>query len=193
MEIKFRELSEKGLIPDNITFAGNGEPTLHPAFPEIIDDTIALRNQYFPGSKITVLSNATTLKNEMIDQALMKADNNVLKLDAGTEEYLQLINNPPGKVSLDNIVSNLRRFNGNLIIQSLFLKGNVNGVYFDSTGESNVAEWLKLIREISPKLVMIYPIDRATPLQGLEKVPQEELEKIASRVNELGIATDVYS
>lgn len=192
MEARFKELSEKDLRPDNITFAGNGEPTLHPEFPGIIDDTIALRKRFFPGSKITVLSNATTLNDKMIYSALLKVDNNVLKLDAGTDEYLQLINNPPGNVKLDDVVNKLKRFTGNLIIQSLFLRGNINGKYFDSTTESNVKEWLRHIEEISPRLVMIYPVDRATPVQGLEKVTPDELEKIAARVNELGIKTDVY-
>ena len=192
MEKRFGELKEKGILPDNITFAGNGEPTLHPEFAGIIDDTIELRNMFFPDSKITVLSNATTLQDASIDEALNKVDNNVLKLDAGTDEYLQLINEPLGNLKLDEVVKNLKRFNGNLIIQSLFLRGTINRKYFDSSGEENVNAWLKHIKAISPKLVMIYPIDRATPLAGLEKLSVEELDQIAGKVNELGIKTDVY-
>lgn len=192
MEKRFGELKEKGILPDNITFAGNGEPTLHPEFAGIIDDTIALRNRFFPDSKITVLSNATTLQDASVDKALNKVDNNVLKLDAGTDAYLQLINEPIGNITLDEVVDNLKRFNGNLIIQSLFLRGTINGKYFDSSGDENVDAWLKHIKSISPKLVMIYPIDRATPVAGLEKLSPGELDRIAGKVNELGIKTDVY-
>lgn len=192
MDKRFADLKEKGIQPDNITFAGNGEPTLHPEFPHIIDDTIACRNKYFPDAKITVLSNATTLNDAMIDKALLKVDNNVLKLDAGTDEYMQLINNPPGNIKLNEIVENLKRFNGNLVIQSLFLRGNMNGKYFDSGSEENISKWLRYIKEISPRLVMIYSIDRATPVTGLEKISHQELSRIASRVNEAGINTEVY-
>jgi wyosine [tRNA(Phe)-imidazoG37] synthetase (radical SAM superfamily) len=192
MELRFEKMKVDGIKPDNITFAGNGEPTLHPEFPGIIDDTIELRNRFFPDSKITVLSNATTLKDASIDDALLKVDNNVLKLDAGTDEYMQLINDPLGSINLDEVVKDLKRFNGNLIIQSLFLRGRINGKYFDSSGEENLGAWLEHVKEISPKLVMIYPIDRATPLDGLEKLSHTELDRIADRVNELGIKTDVY-
>lgn len=192
MEKRFGELKEKGILPDNITFAGNGEPTLHPEFAGIIDDTIALRNRFFPDSKITVLSNAATLQDASIEKALNKVDNNVLKLDAGTEEFFQLINNPPGRITLEQVVRNLKRFNGNIIIQSLFLRGNINGKYFNSASDEHVNAWVEHLREISPKLVMIYPIDRAAPITGLEKLSPEELDQIARKVNELGIKTDVY-
>lgn len=192
MEDRFGVLKQKGVIPDNITFAGNGEPTLHPDFSEIIDDTIELRNRFFPTSKITVLSNATTLRNREVKEALLKIDNNVLKLDAGTQKYLQLINNPIGKISLAEIIENLKHFNGNLIIQSLFLRGTINGKYFDSASEENLEAWLNCLKEINPRLVMIYPIDRATPLAGLEKLSATELDSIANRVNALGIKTDIY-
>ncbi len=192
MSARFKELKEKGMQPDNITFAGNGEPTLHPEFPGIIDDTVESRDRFFPEAQITVLSNATTLNDVSIGKALLKVENNVLKLDAGTGEYLQLINNPPGNVKLDDVVKNLKRFNGNLVIQSLFLRGYINGKYFDSTGDDNLKAWLRHIADISPKSVMIYPIDRATPLAGLEKIKPEELNRIAQKVNELGIKTEVF-
>ncbi len=192
MEVKFAELQARGVIPDNITFAGNGEPTLHPGFPEIIEDTMVLRNTYFPQSKITVLSNATTLRDASVYEALAKVDNNVLKLDAGTDKYMQMINDPCRKISLYQIVEDLKKFKGNLIIQSLFLRGTVNGKYFDTSSDDNVNAWLELLKEIAPRLVMIYPVDRATPLAGLEKLPRDELDRIAKKVNELGIKTDVY-
>lgn len=192
MGLRFEELKRKGIHPDNITFAGNGEPTLHPAFSGIIDDSIDLRNKFFPDSKITVLSNATTLNDAIIEKALLKVDNNVLKLDVGTDEYMHLINNPLGNILLDDLVKKLKRLNGNLVIQSLFLRGKINGKCFNSASDENVEAWLKHIKEISPRLVMIYPIDRATPDSGLEKLSHQELSKIAGKVNELGIKTEVY-
>jgi len=192
MENRFGELQQQGILPDNITFAGNGEPTLHPDFPEIIDDTLELRKRFFPASKITVLSNATTLHNQAVEKALLKIDNNVLKLDAGTHEYLQLINNPLWRTSLQEIIKNLKGFKGNLIIQSLFLRGNVNGRYFDSTSDDNLEAWLKCLEEINPRMVMVYSVDRATPLAGIEKLSPAVLDRIANRVNALGIKTEVY-
>jgi len=189
---KFESLNEKGLNPDNITFAGNGEPTMHPDFPEIIDDTIELRNRFFPQSRITVLSNASTLRHKATKAALLKVENNVLKLDAGTDKYLRLINDPGNNISLTEIVEELKSFGGQLIIQSLFLKGKINGSPFDSSEPENLDPWLDHIKAINPKLVMIYPIDRATPVEGLEKLTPAELDRVAKRVNELGIKTDVY-
>jgi wyosine [tRNA(Phe)-imidazoG37] synthetase (radical SAM superfamily) len=189
---KFQSLKEKGIDPDNITFAGNGEPTMHPEFPEIIDDTLELRNRFFPQTLITVLSNASTLRHKATKAALLKVDNNVLKLDAGTEKYLRLINDPGENIRLAEIVEELKSFGGQLIIQSLFLKGKINGKPFDSSDPENLDPWLDHIKAINPRLVMIYPIDRATPLEGLEKLSPVELDRVATRVNELGIKTDVY-
>ncbi len=192
LERKLIELKESEIIPDSLTFAGNGEPTLHPQFGGIIEDTIALRDQYFPQAKVTVLTNSTTLYRPEVAEALKKIDQNILKLDAGTEETYRKINQPGSNIRLADIVENLIRFEGNIILQTLFVRGNYRDTYIDNTREEELRIWLNHIEKIKPAYVMIYPIDRATPAEELEKVPTEELEQIASRVNELGVATRVY-
>jgi wyosine [tRNA(Phe)-imidazoG37] synthetase (radical SAM superfamily) len=189
---KLATLQKEGKIPDAITFAGNGEPTIHPEFPEIIDDTIELRDKYSPEVNITVLSNASTLHREKVFKALMKIDNNIQKLDAGTEHTFQQINMPSGKLSLDMLTENLCKFDGRLIIQSLFLRGTHNGSVIDNSSEEEVAAWVLRLKKIKPEYVMIYPIDRPTPELNIEKISFEELNRIAARVNEAGIKTKVF-
>ncbi len=192
LDEKCRSLQQRSVRPDNLTFAGNGEPTLHPDFPEIMDATILLRNQYFPQAQITVLSNATQLHRPRIRKALTKADNNVLKLDCGTEEMFRLINRPIGSISLGKIIHDLLLFEGNLIIQSLFVRGEYGGNTIDNTTEKELDAWLGHLQLIRPRSVMIYSIDRHPPVSTILKVPAEELYRIASRVEKLGIPTDVY-
>jgi wyosine [tRNA(Phe)-imidazoG37] synthetase (radical SAM superfamily) len=185
-------LKSEGVFPDNITFAGNGEPTLHPEFPEIIENTIGLRDQYFPEAKITVLSNATMLNNDRVKQALLQIDNNVLKLDAGTENTFRIINRPLNKITLSEVVQQLLEFHGNLTVQTLFLRGEVNGNFIDNTIESEVQPWLIFLERIRPKLVMLYPIDRRTPFASLEKISELELNRLAERVEEIGLKAEVF-
>lgn len=192
LEERFQELHNKGLKPDNITFAGNGEPTIHPGFPEVIDKTISLRNQYFPEAKITVLSNSTRLDKDSVRQALLRIDHNVLKLDAGSEEMYNAINRPLSPVTLQNIVRNISKFNGNVIIQTLLLRGSYNGVIVDNTSDYEINQWLKHLRVIHPKLVMLYTLSRETPEEGLMKVSVAEMEAIAAKVRELNLEVEVY-
>ncbi|MBI9033288.1 MAG: radical SAM protein [Bacteroidales bacterium] len=192
MDEKFAELLEKGIIPDNITYAGNGEPTIHPEFSGVIDDTIEMRDKYFPNAQITVLSNATLLHKPEIYKALQKIENNVLKLDAGFEETYQLVNKPMGNLDMQSIIDKLKSFNGNLIVQSLFLRGKHEGRIVDNSTPAELEAWLGYIKEIQPKSVMIYSIERDTPEQDLEKLSNEELNHIAKLVNDAGIETDVY-
>ena len=189
---RFEGLKNEGVIPDNITFAGNGEPTLHPEFEKIIDEVILLRDSYFPLAHITVLSNATRLHKENVKRALLKIDQNVLKLDAGTNDTFQAINRPVNKITLMSVVEQLRQFNGALIIQTMLIRGDVDGRYVDNTTESEISLWLGFIKEINPKLVMLYPIDRRTPYAALEKVPEKEFKILAARVEELGIKAEVF-
>jgi wyosine [tRNA(Phe)-imidazoG37] synthetase (radical SAM superfamily) len=191
MEEKLQEMVRNNELPDVITFAGNGEPTLHPDFEKIIDDTIALRNLLAPKAKIAVLSNSSMLHKPSVVRALLKIEDNILKLDSAFEETVNLIDCPAGHFSLNKVVENLKSFNGKLIIQTLFLRGNHNGQTIDNTTEHEVSAWVKLIDEIKPSQVMIYTIDRDTPLAGLEKVKLEELKQIASRVESLGIKVQV--
>ena len=184
---KLSEMKSDGVEPDVITFAGNGEPTLHPDFDKIIDDTIALRDFYFPKAKISVLSNATMIDNPNVFEALNKVDNNLLKLDSGIEATMQLIDNPPNKNNtVAKIVALLKKFNGNFILQTMFLRGNVNGIPIDNTTDEELNAWIKAIKEVNPKQIMIYSLDRETPFRTLQKVEREELDRIAERVRKEG-------
>ncbi len=180
-----------GTPPDVITFAGNGEPTMHPDFENIIDDTIALRDKHCPAAKVSVLSNATQIHREDVRRALLRVDNNILKLDSAFDETVQLVNKPQGQYSVARTVELLKAFNGELIVQTMFLRGEYLGKRVDNTTTEEVEAWLKLIAEIKPKQVMVYSLDRDTPCQTLEKVEKDELRVIADRVEALGIPCSV--
>lgn len=192
LEKKLREMQENNELPEAISFAGNGEPTLHPEFAEIIDITIELRNKYSPQSKIAVLSNATMLHLPEVVNALKKVDLNILKLDAGMEDTYRKINQPMNNLALTEIVNNLKQFTSNLIIQTLFIRGNYNKHNIDNTTDEEVTAWLSYIEELKPLRVMIYPIARSTPAGNLEKISLKELEAIADKVRKLGFKADVY-
>jgi wyosine [tRNA(Phe)-imidazoG37] synthetase (radical SAM superfamily) len=192
LQSRFEALKTEGLDPDNITFAGNGEPTLHPDFETIIENTIRLRNEFFPKALITVLSNATRLDRANIKRSLIRIDNNVLKLDAGTNATFQAMDRPTFPITLEKIVQELKNFGGNLVIQTMLVRGEVDGKQVDNTTEEELTLWLKHIQEINPKLVMLYPIDRQTPYKTLEKVPEPEFQALASRIEELGIKAEVF-
>ena len=183
LEKKLRQMQEDGQMPDVLTFAGNGEPTCHPHFPEIIDDTIRLRNQYCPKAKVSVLSNSTMIHRQSVHDALMRVDNNILKLDTVDPDFIRKVDHPAGSYDVEKIIERMKAFNGHLIIQTMFLKGN--GI--DNTSDSYVNPWLQAVREIAPKQVMIYTIDRETPDQTLRKATHEELDAIRDRVIAAGI------
>jgi wyosine [tRNA(Phe)-imidazoG37] synthetase (radical SAM superfamily) len=192
LEERFKALTENHLKPDNITFAGNGEPTLHPEFETIVGEVIRLRDRYFPAAKTTVLSNASQLGREDVKLALLRVDNNVLKLDAGTEATFKAMNRPHTEVTLGDIVKNLKIFNGNLIIQTILVRGEVDGSWVDNTREEEISEYLRLLESIIPKFVMLYPIDRRTPYSRLEKVPYVEFEILHRKIEALGIKAEIY-
>ncbi len=181
----------EGTPPDVITFAGNGEPTLHPDFEAIIEDTLALRDRLCPEAKVSVLSNATQLHREGVCRALKRVDNNILKLDSAFDETVRLMNLPQGNYSVERVVEQLCSFEGELIVQTMFLRGTYEGQRVDNTTEEEVSAWLDLIARIRPKKVMVYSLDRDTPCQTLEKVEREELQRIALRVEALGIPCPV--
>ena len=189
---KLQELRGTENEPDAITFAGNGEPTIHPEFAGIIDDTIEMRDTFSPHTMISVLSNSSVLNKTKVREALKKVDKNILKLDTGIESTFQLLNQPIGSLKLKNIVDYLVTFNGKLIIQTLFIRGNYNGQYIDNTTPEEIKSWLPLVKKINPQYVMIYPIDRGTPVTGLEKISEAELNQIAGKVEAEGINTEVY-
>jgi wyosine [tRNA(Phe)-imidazoG37] synthetase (radical SAM superfamily) len=192
LRLRFEELRKEGLKPDNITFAGNGEPTLHPGFAGIIDRTIELRGQFFPKAQITVLSNSTRLHIPSVKAALLKIDNNVLKLDAGSEQMYQLINRPASPITLAEIVERLIDFRGNLVIQTLFLRGTVNKQTVDNTTEEEVGLWLEHLKRINPSLVMLYSFSRETPEKEIERISREELLSIARKLDILNIPYEVF-
>lgn len=189
---KLEAIKNSNMSLDSITFAGNGEPCLHPEFAGIVEDVIELRNKFYPTAKTTVLSNAGILNNDVILVALKKLDNNILKLDAGTNKTYHLINRGSENININQIVENLKQFDGKLVIQTLFLKGEYNGEIIDNTTDEEVNNWLQHIAEIKPEYVMIYPIDRATPVDKLEKISRKKLEAIAAKVNAIGVKTKVY-
>lgn len=192
LESVLKEMLQNEKHLDVITFAGNGEPTLHPNFDEIIDATILLRNHYFPKAKISVLSNATTLNKQSVIKALSKVDNNILKLDSGLVETIKLIDQPTSSnFSIDTVINGMLRFNGDFIMQTMFLKGDFNGMRIDNTTENEVNAWLEIVKITHPKQIMIYSIDRDTPVKTLEKVSKQELSEIAKKAEELGFFVSV--
>jgi wyosine [tRNA(Phe)-imidazoG37] synthetase (radical SAM superfamily) len=188
---RLMELSKSNALPDAITYAGNGEPTLHPEFEGIIEDSIQVRNHLSPGSKIAVLSNGSLSYKENVKRALLKVDQNILKLDSGIEDTYRALNQPPDDMNLRDIVTNLKNFNGKLIVQSLFIRGEFRGKKIDNTTEKEIKELLKLYREIRPIEVMVYTIARGTPVRGLERIPYSELKSIAARIEATGIKTRI--
>lgn len=192
LDKKLAQMKAGSQKPDVITFAGNGEPTLHPDFPEIVDDTIELRNRYFPDSKIAVLSNSTTITVPRIREALLKVDQNILKLDSGFDLTVRVHNQPRVNFKVAELIGNLKNLKGQLIIQTLFLRGQYNGRMIDNTTPEELEAWLKAVALIRPSEVMIYTISRDTPEGSqLAKVPVSELKGIARMVNSLGIKTSV--
>ena len=192
LEAKLKEMVAANELPDVITFAGNGEPTLHPQFEGVIDDTIALRDRYCPTAKVSVLSNSTRMHKPSIFKALLKVDNNILKFDSAFDTTLQLLDRPVGKqITVRWQIEQFKKFEGNLIIQTMFLRGNVNGTIIDNTTDVEVDAWLVALKEINPKQVMIYTIDRETPTKGLEKISLEDLNKIAEKVKAAGFDVSV--
>jgi wyosine [tRNA(Phe)-imidazoG37] synthetase (radical SAM superfamily) len=177
---------------DNITFSGNGEPTLHPDFDKIIELTIQKRNEIYPETKIAVLTNSTTINTEKTIRALKLIDLPICKLDAGTEHTFRLIDQPESKITLDEITNRLSQFNGNLYIQTIFLKGEVNSNVIDNSTPEEVSQWLKRLKIIHPKLVMLYSLDRTPPFNTLKRVEEKVLSFLSEEVKKLGLNVEYY-
>ncbi len=191
LESVLDQMVKDGTPPDVLTFAGNGEPTMHPDFEEIVDGVIALRDRLCPAAKVSVLSNATMLHRESVRRALQRVDNPILKLDSAFDKTVELIDKPLGHYSVGDVVENMKLFGSECIIQTMFLRGEFEGQRVDNTTEEEVAAWLKLVEEVAPRSVMVYTIDRDTPAPNLEKVSVEELRAIGERVKALGIECSV--
>lgn len=187
LENKLKEMQAEGTAPDVFTFAGNGEPTAHPHFPEIIEDTLALRDAYFPKAKVSVLSNSTFISRPAVFRALNTVDNNILKLDTVDNEYIRLVDRPNGQYAVADVIANLKAFKGNCIVQTMFMKGTYQGQDVDNTTDRYVLPWIETVKEIAPRQVMIYTIDRETPDHDLEKATHEELDRIVALLQAEGL------
>ena len=191
LEEKLLELSRQGIVPDVFTFAGNGEPTLHPHFPEVVSAVKSVRDRLCPKAKLSILSNATQIHRPEIRQALALFDNNIQKLDTVNIDYIRRVDCPQSSYDVKRQISNLALFNGNVIIQTMFMGGEVKGESVDNTGDGYVLPYLEALQRIRPRQVMIYTIDRETPVEGLLKAKPEQLDSIARRIRELGIEVSV--
>lgn len=192
LEHKLNTLRQEGQRLDVITFSGNGEPTMHPDFEAIIDETVRLRNHYVPMANISVLSNATQLHKPSVIQGLMKVENRILKLDSAIQKTMVQIDEPASPhFTVEKLVEQLCAFHGELIVQTCFLRGTHKGERVDNTTAEEVKAWLAAIERIAPQSLMIYAIDRATPVKSLEKVSREELEAIADQARAKGFTVSV--
>lgn len=192
LESKLKEMSASGEPLDVITFSGNGEPTMHPDFEGVIDDTLALRDRYYPGAKVSVLCNSTRLDREGVVNGLRKVDNCILKLDSALTPTMRLIDQPVSKsFTCEYVIPQLEAFGDKCIIQTMMLRGNHDGKHIDNTTPGEVDAIIEAYKRIKPREVMLYSIDRATPESDLQKVEREELESIACRMRDAGITVQV--
>ncbi len=193
LQTKLEEMKKNGPSPDVLTFAGNGEPTAHPHFAEIIDDTLALRDTFFPNAKVSVLTNGTLLNRPKVFEALSKVDNNIVKLDTVDADYINEVDRPIGKYDVNEVIERMKAFDGHCIVQTMFMNGTFDGKDVSNTSPRFVDPWLEAVKTIKPKQVMIYTIDRETPGHELQKATHEELDAILIRLKEAGIdATASY-
>ena len=188
LEQKLLQMQAEGMAPDVLTFAGNGEPTAHPDFAGVIDDTIALRDRYFPRAKVSVLTNGTRIDRPEVFEALKRVDNNIVKLDTVDIDYITRVDRPVGRYDLPQLLECMRAFEGSCVLQTLFMKGvDEQGASVDNTTPEYVMPWLDAVGRIAPREVMIYTIDRETPAHGLLKATPEELDSIVALLHERGI------
>ncbi len=172
LEEKMSRAAAEGVPVDSITFSGNGEPTIHPDFAQVIDITLRLRDRYFPQAKVSVLSNATMIGRKDVADALMRVDNPILKIDASSDELVRKINKPAGSYRLAEVVENLRKFEGRFVLQTMFLRSEE----FDTASPEALAAWMDIVRELKPREVMVYTIDRETPDKSLGKYTVDEMK-----------------
>lgn len=189
LQEKLKGMVEKNEPLNVLTFSGNGEPTLHPDFPGIVDDVMELRDRYFPDAKVSVLTNSTRIFDPVVATALKKVDNNILKLDSAIDSTMRIMDRPASKeFTVDRLVEGLKQFSGSGIIQTMILRGEHNGVKIDNTTEEEINALIKAYKRIQPKEVMIYSLDRSTPEEKLVKVEHDDMERIASRIKEAGVS-----
>lgn len=183
LESKLESMLRNGDRLDVITFSGNGEPTLHPEFPGIVNDVIALRDRYYPDVKISVLTNSTRADNPEVAAALNRVDNNIVKLDSAIESTMRVLDRPNDPTfTVGRVVADLSQFKGSAIVQTMFTRGEHDGISFDNTTDGEIEALIAAYRAIAPKSIMIYSIDRRTPEQSLQRVMPDELQAIAGRI-----------
>ncbi len=187
LEQQLQKMQADHQLPDVLTFAGNGEPTAHPDFKDIVQDTIALRDIYCPDAKVSVISNATQIERRDVFDALLLVDNNILKLDTVDTSYIKTVNRPRGRYDLPVLINKMKDFDGHCIIQTMFMHGTMDGKDVSNLDDQYVNPWLDTLTLIQPSQVMIYTIDRETPDQELRKATHEELDSIVMRIQALGI------
>ncbi|MBR4756413.1 MAG: radical SAM protein [Bacteroidales bacterium] len=187
LKAKLEYCSREGIPIDSITFSGDGEPTMNPDFPEIIDITLELRDRYYPKAVVSVLSNATRAGRKEVFEALRKVDNPILKLDAPTDELAARINQPQGEYHVEDIVESLMKFEGDFVLQTMFLRSKD----FDSSTPGQLEAWMDIVRRLRPREVMVYTLDREAPAEGLEKFTVEQMEEMVRPLREEGFAVQV--
>ena len=188
---KLQEMKQEGIVPDVLTFAGNGEPTLHPSFPEIVDRVRRIRDELCPSAKMSILSNATQIRRPEIREALRHFDNNILKLDTVNPAYINNVDRPQGHYDVEEQIRCLEMFQEQCIIQTMLMRGEYDGHDLDNTGEAYVGPYLEALARIKPKAVMLYTLDRETPVGGLLKADADVMQSIAERIRALGIEVSV--
>lgn len=187
LEAKLVECRDAGTPIDSITFSGDGEPTLNPDFAEIIDITVSLRDKYFPQAKVSVLSNATRIFRDEVFEALRKVDNPILKIDAPTDELAARINQPQGEYHVEDVVADLMRFEGNFVLQTMFLRSPS----FDSSSPEVLDGWMNIVRKLKPREVMVYTLDREAPAERLEKFSVEEMRTLVKPLIDEGLTVQI--
>lgn len=193
LETKLRTMHQAGEQLDVITFSGNGEPTLHPDFPGIIDDTLALRDKYYPEAKVSVLTNSTRIFDSKVAEALKRVDNNILKLDSAVDSTMRLIDSPNSPdFTVEKVVEALRQFAGTGIIQTMLLRGEHDGKRVDNTTPEEIVALIEAYKKIRPREVMLYSIDRSTPEERLYKVEHDELRTIAEKMRAAGVPVQIF-
>ena len=159
LERRLVQMRESGETLDAITYSGNGEPTSHPEFKEIVEDTIALRDRYFPQAKVCLLTNATHIDRPKIYEAIQKLDKACLKLDTVNAEYIELVDRPNARYDLPRIIDIMKSLNGRCVIQTMFMKGEWQGKSVDNTGDEYVLPWLEVVKAVAPSGVEISVYD----------------------------------